>query len=192
MNFIWFTNLRVCQIEAKIVEVENFPPTSKKFSYSKIRNFDTIRKIFSIFVNFLMAFGPTSVPNVSPNEGGGKFFTLIEKFPLPKNSKITRIRILCTNGKFSTFGEKFFNLVRLFFRLSNLRVCQFSAQKEEVENFHFSAKLSFSEKIIPKSHELENSAEVENFQTLVTFFWDPDLRLSQISAPIEEVENFPL
>ena len=82
--------------------------------------------------------------------------------------------------------------MRLFFRLSNLRVCQFSAQKEEVENFHFSGKLSFSEKIIPKSHDLENSAEVENFQTLVTFLWDPDLRLSQISALIEEVENFPL
>ena len=90
------------------------------------------------------------------------------------------------------FCEKFFNLVRLFFRLSNLRVCQISALKEEVENFHFSGKLSFPEKIIPKSHQLENSAEVENFQTLVKFFWDPDLRLSHISALIEEVENIPL
>ena len=41
-------------------------------------------------------------------------------------------------------------------------VYQFSAQKEEVENFHFIGKLSVSEKIIPKSHELENSAAVEN------------------------------
>ena len=54
-----------------------------------------------------MAFGPPSVPNVSPNEGGGEFSTLIEKFPLPKNPKITRIEDYAQMENFQLLVKNF-------------------------------------------------------------------------------------
>ena len=109
--------------------------------------------------------------------------TLVENSPLRKistkkfYSRITWLGTFCRGGKFSTFGGKFSTLVKFVFRHLDLRVSQFASQMEDVENFppkveNFPLQKNFLEKkiFIPKSHELEHSAEVEIFPLLVEKF----------------------
>merc|ERR1712030_114891 len=127
-------------------------------------------KIFHFGRNFFCSSGHTSTPNFIPNRGSGIFSTLVENFQLPKKKFISKSHELEHSAEVENFP-----LWRIFFsasRPSRLPNCipdgrcrNFSTL---VENFP-PRKIS-KKNIIPKSHELEHSAEVEFFPLLVENF----------------------
>ena len=108
----------------------------------------------------------------------GKKFSTSKKFSRKKNfySKITWIGTFCRGGNFSTFGGKISTLAKFCFRVLDLSVCHFWAQICKVEIFPLWWKIFHFQKVAKKKnffaelHELEHSAEVENFPLLVENF----------------------
>ena len=166
--------------------------TSKKKIYSKITWIGTFCRVgkFSILIGKISTLvkifhssGLPSVPKFSPNEEIGKFSTLVENSPLPKICKkkffcrIAWIGTFCRGRKISTFGGKFSTLVKFYFQHLDLRVCQISSPIEKLEFFPLLWKIFHLQKCAPKKkiffaelHELEHSAEVDNFSILVENF----------------------
>ena len=175
-----------------MLKVENFPLPKKNF-YSKITWIGTFCRVgkFSIFigktstlVKIFSLFWTSKRAQIQSKWRNWKIFHFSGKFSTSKNlqkkiffCRIAWIGTFCRGRKFSTFGGKFSTLVKFYFRHLDLRVCQISSPKEKLEFFPLWWKIFHLQKCAPKKkfffaelHELEHSAEVENFPILVENF----------------------